>query len=108
MQGLGLLVILFFFGIAGGVVGRLKGSSFFIWFLISFCVPFIGLLTAVFYRYDSEELRRQCPHCGKVVKLHDAVCAQLRDRARVSRRRDRLGGRTARQAPRERLKTPPA
>jgi hypothetical protein len=74
MQGLGLLVILFFFGLAGGIVGRIKGSSFFIWFLISFCVPFIGLLTAIFYRYDNRELRRQCPNCGKVLKLYDAVC----------------------------------
>jgi hypothetical protein len=74
VQGLGLLVILFFFGLAGGIVGRIKGSSFFLWFLISFCVPFIGLLTAVLYRYDNQELRRQCPRCGKVVKLHDAVC----------------------------------
>jgi hypothetical protein len=35
VQGLGLLVILFFFGLAGGMVGRTKGSSFFIWFRIS-------------------------------------------------------------------------
>ncbi len=74
MQGLGLLVILFFFGLAGGVVGRIKGSSFFMWFLVSFCVPFIGLLAAVCYRWDRDELRRQCPSCGKVIKLHDAVC----------------------------------
>ena len=47
MQGSGLLVILFFFGLAGGVVGRMKGSSFFIWFLVSGLVPFIGLLAAV-------------------------------------------------------------
>ena len=65
MQGLGLLVILFFFGLAGGIVGRIKGSSFFIWFLVSFCVPFIGLLTAVLYRYDTEELRRQCPSAAR-------------------------------------------
>ena len=76
MQGLGLLVILFFFGLAGGIVGRIKGSSFFIWFLVAFCIPFIGLLTAVLYRYDTKELRRQCPQCGKVVKLHDAVCTR--------------------------------
>ncbi len=74
MQGLSLLLILFFFGLAGGVVGRLKGSSFFIWFLVSFCVPFLGLLTAVCYRRDDQELRRQCPSCGRVLKLHDALC----------------------------------
>ena len=76
MQGLGLLVILFFFGLAGGIIGRIKGSSFFIWFLVSFCIPFIGLLTAMLYRYDNRELRRQCPECGKVIKLHDAVCTR--------------------------------
>jgi hypothetical protein len=70
----GLVVILFFFGLAGGIVGRMKGSSFFLWFLISACVPFVGLLTAVFYRWDSRELRRQCPGCGRVVKLHDTLC----------------------------------
>jgi hypothetical protein len=74
MQGMGLVVILFFFGLAGGLVGRMKGSSFFVWFLVSFCVPFIGLLAAVFYRWDNRELRRQCPSCGRVLKLHDAVC----------------------------------
>jgi hypothetical protein len=74
VQGLQLLVILFFFGLAGGVVGRMKGSSFFIWFLVSACAPFIGLLTAVCYRRDDHELRRPCPTCGRIVKLHDAVC----------------------------------
>ena len=74
MQGMGLLVVLFFFGLAGGIVGRTKGSSFFIWFLVAFCVPFIGLLTAVLYRWDDRELRRLCPDCQRVIKLHDAVC----------------------------------
>lgn len=76
MEGLGLLVIMFFFGLAGGIVGKIKGSSFFIWFLIAGLIPFLGLLTAIFYRWDTEELRRQCPGCGKVVKLHDAVCTR--------------------------------
>jgi hypothetical protein len=70
------VVILLFFGLAGGVVGRLKGSSFLMWFLISACVPFLGLLAAVCYRWDNRELRRQCPDCGRVVKLHDAVCTR--------------------------------
>jgi hypothetical protein len=69
-----LIVILFFFGLAGGFVGRRKGSSFVLWFLISFCVPFIGLAAALLYRWDRDELRRQCPGCGRIVKLHDALC----------------------------------
>ena len=76
MEGLGLLVILFFFGLAGGIVGKLKGGSFAIWFLIAGLIPFIGLLTALLYRREDHELRRQCPRCGKVVKLYDAVCVR--------------------------------
>jgi hypothetical protein len=68
------LVIAFSFALAGGIVGRLKGSSFFIWFLISGAVPVIGLAAALLYRTERDELRRQCPGCGKIVKLHDAVC----------------------------------
>jgi hypothetical protein len=71
---MGLVVILFFFGLAGGVVGRIKGSSFVLWFLISACVPFIGLLAAICYRWDNRELRRQCPGCGRILKLHDTLC----------------------------------
>jgi hypothetical protein len=74
MAGMGFVVIALFFGLAGGIVGKVKGSSFFLWFMISGLVPFLGLLTAIFYRIESQELRRQCPRCGKVVKLYDAVC----------------------------------
>ncbi len=76
MAGGGLLVIMFFFGVAGGIIGRMKGSSFALWFLISALVPFVGLLTAVCYRFENQELRRQCPACGRVVMLHDAVCVR--------------------------------
>jgi len=62
------------FGLAGGFVGRIKGSSFFLWFLISAIVPVLGLIAALLYRYDTEEPVRRCPRCGKVVKLHDALC----------------------------------
>ena len=72
--GLSYIVICFFFGLAGGIVGRIKGSSFLMWFVISACVPFIGLLTAVLYRFEGKELRRQCPRCHRVVRLHDAGC----------------------------------
>ena len=70
------LIICLFFGLAGGIVGRLKGSSFVLWFLISGLVPFVGLLAALAYRVELDEPRRQCPGCGKVVKLHDALCTR--------------------------------
>jgi ribosomal protein S27AE len=70
------LIIATCFGLAGGIVGRIKGSSFFLWFAVSFFLPFVGLLTALLYRWDKDELRRQCPNCGKVVKLHDALCTR--------------------------------
>jgi len=74
MAGAGYVVICLFFGLAGGLVGRMKGSSFWLWFLISGIVPGVGLLAAIFYRWEDRELRRQCPRCGRVVKLHDAKC----------------------------------
>ena len=52
----------------------MKGSSFALWFLISALVPVLGLLAAVFYRYETAEVRRQCPRCGRIVKLYDQVC----------------------------------
>jgi hypothetical protein len=70
------LVIAFSFALAGGLVGRIKGSSFFIWFLISGAIPVIGLVAALLYRTERDELRRQCPGCGKIVKLHDALCTR--------------------------------
>jgi hypothetical protein len=76
MAGSGLIVILVCFGLAGGIVGRIKGSSFFLWFMVSGLIPFIGLLAAICYRYETAELRRLCPGCGRVVKLHDAVCTR--------------------------------
>jgi hypothetical protein len=68
------IVLAFSFALAGGLVGKIKGSSFFIWFLISGVLPVIGLVAALLYRTDHDEVRRQCPGCGKVVKLHDAIC----------------------------------
>jgi hypothetical protein len=70
------LIIAFSFALAGGLVGKIKGSSFFIWFLISGILPVLGLLAALLYRSERDELRRQCPGCGKIVKLHDAICTR--------------------------------
>jgi hypothetical protein len=68
------VVIALSFAFAGGFVGRIKGSSFFVWFLISGAFPIIGLAAAVLYRFDTGEPRRTCPTCGRVCMLHDAVC----------------------------------
>ena len=70
------VVIAFFFGLAGGVVGKVKGSSFFLWFLISAIPPFIGIFAAILYRFDTDEPERECPRCGRTVKLHDALCTR--------------------------------
>jgi hypothetical protein len=74
VQNLGYIGIAVFFGLVGGFLGKSKGSSFLLWFLISGAVPIFGLLAAIFYRSEDRELRRQCPQCGRVVKLHDALC----------------------------------
>ncbi len=68
------LILCLFFGLAGGVVGRIKGSSFFVWFLISAFLPVIGLVAAVFYRFERDEPRRRCPRCRRMLKLYDQVC----------------------------------
>jgi hypothetical protein len=72
----GYIVIALCFGLAGGYVGKIKGSSFFLWFLISGLVPFFGLLAAIVYRFERDELRRSCPRCGRVTKIHDAICTR--------------------------------
>jgi hypothetical protein len=76
MAGGAYVAIALSFALAGGIVGRLKGSSFWIWFLISGVVPVIGLLTAIVYRSERDELRRRCPGCGRVCKLYDALCVR--------------------------------
>ena len=74
----GFIYVLFAvsFGLAGGAVGRAKGSSFILWFLISAIVPVIGLLAALLYRVDHDEARRTCPTCGRECMLHDALCVR--------------------------------
>jgi predicted nucleic acid-binding Zn ribbon protein len=70
------VVIAVCFGLAGGIVGKTKGSSFFLWFLISAIPPFVGLLAAVLYRVEYDEPHRRCPTCGKVVPVYDALCTR--------------------------------
>lgn len=68
------IVIAFFFGLSAGVIGKIKGSSLILWFLIGFCLPFFGTMAALLYRFEREEPLRRCPQCSRLLKLHDQVC----------------------------------
>ncbi|MDP9376067.1 MAG: hypothetical protein M3P40_00550 [Actinomycetota bacterium] len=70
------LVICIFFGIGGGIVGKVKGSSFWLWFLICAVLPGIGNVAALLHRVERNEFRRRCDDCGNVVPLHDAICTR--------------------------------
>jgi hypothetical protein len=74
VAGGAFLVVALSFGLAGGIVGRIKGSSFWIWFLVSAIPPFIGLIAAILYRNELDEPQRRCPCCGKLVPVHQALC----------------------------------
>ncbi|WP_354702006.1 hypothetical protein DSM112329_02352 [Paraconexibacter sp. AEG42_29] len=76
MAGAIYLTLCISFGLAAGLVGRIKGSSFVLWALIGAVLPVLGLVAAILYRYETAELRRQCPQCGRVVMLHDAICTR--------------------------------
>jgi uncharacterized membrane protein len=71
-----VIVVAFFFGLSAAVIGKIKGSSFFIWLLIGFCLPIFGTVAALLYRNDRAERWRRCETCGKAVKLHDQVCSR--------------------------------
>lgn len=67
-------VILFFFGLSAGTIGKIKGSSFFIWFIVGAVLPIIGTVAAIFWRNERAVPTRQCPECGKELKIYDQVC----------------------------------
>jgi hypothetical protein len=69
-----LLVILFFFGLSAGTIAKIKGSSFMLWFLVGFCLPFFGTLLALVYRNERHTRRRECPECGETLAIYDQVC----------------------------------
>jgi hypothetical protein len=68
------LVIDFFLALSAAVIGKIKGSSFLIWFLVGGGLPLLGTIAAVFYRYERNEPRRQCDECGRMMPVTDQVC----------------------------------
>jgi hypothetical protein len=74
MAGGAYALIALTFGIATGVIGRSKGSSFFIWLIVGTVLPVLGLIGVVLYRPEAEEPERTCPTCGRTLKLYVQVC----------------------------------
>ncbi|HVC07068.1 MAG TPA: hypothetical protein VND98_05735 [Solirubrobacterales bacterium] len=67
-------LIAFCFGIPVAIIGKSKGSSFWLWLLIGTVLPVLGFIVVMAYRTDKYEPERQCPTCHKAVKLYVQVC----------------------------------
>ncbi len=72
--GTELIVICFFLGLSAGVIGKIKGGSFLLWFIVGACTFGIGIIAALLARVERNEPRRPCPTCPNVVSLSDQVC----------------------------------
>lgn len=68
------LVLIICTGLSAGLVAKLRGNSFWIWFAVGFVLPLFGTVAALLYRRESEVPKRACPECGKPVAIHDQVC----------------------------------
>jgi hypothetical protein len=74
MEGGAFIPLVVSSGLAAAIIGKIKGSSFFLWFLVGLVLPFLGILAALLWRWDRYEPKRRCEECGNVVALHDQVC----------------------------------
>lgn len=74
--GLEYVPIAFAFGLATGIIGRGKGSSFGIWFAVGTVLLILGLIAVILYRSEHTEPERTCPNCGKTQKLYVQVCTR--------------------------------
>ena len=74
MGGIQYAVIALSFGLATGIIGRGKGSSFWIWLMVGTVIPVAGLIAVILFRSERDEPERQCPTCSKVLKLYVQVC----------------------------------
>jgi hypothetical protein len=68
------IVLIICTGLSAGIVAKIRGNSFLLWFAIGFVLPVFGTIAALLYRRDSEVPKRECPECGKPVAIHDQVC----------------------------------
>lgn len=61
-------------GVITGIIGRWKGSSFFIWFLAGTILPGIALAGVLLMRTTKLDPRRECPNCHAVLPITAQVC----------------------------------
>jgi hypothetical protein len=73
-MGYEYLVIALSFGLPTGIIGKSKGSSFWVWLLTGTVLPILGLLAVILYRTEKTEPERLCPTCHKPLKLYVQVC----------------------------------
>jgi hypothetical protein len=73
-MGFEYLIICFFFALPTAIIGKAKGSSFWIWFVVGAVLLIFGLIAVILSRRERDEPERQCPHCLKAVKLYVQVC----------------------------------
>jgi Zn ribbon nucleic-acid-binding protein len=72
--GFAYVFIAFCCGLSAAFIGRWKGSSFVLWFTIGFVIPVVGTIAALAWRYEDEEVYRECDECGHVIPLYQQVC----------------------------------
>lgn len=70
------LIIAAGFALPTAIIGKAKGSSFAIWFVVGFFTLAIGLVAVILYRREQAEPERRCPRCGAVHKLYVQVCSR--------------------------------
>ena len=73
-MGYEYVVIALSFGLATGIIGKGKGSSFWLWLITGTVLPLLGLVAVLLFRSEKAEPERQCPACNNIVKLYVQVC----------------------------------
>lgn len=73
-------IIAISFGLSAGWIGWMKGSSFWIWFLIGAILPVLGTICALLSRSERAELRRHCDRYMAVLPFSYADVHGLRRR----------------------------
>jgi hypothetical protein len=68
------VIIAICFGLSTAFIGKAKGMSFWIWFMVGLVLPILGLVAVMLFRVEADEPERRCPRCGKVQKIYVQVC----------------------------------